>query len=107
MSKKSQKNILWLNNIGLEDVPLVGGKNASLGEMYGKLTKKGINIPDGFALTTKAYWNFLKTNKIVDSAVEAQKLLGCHRSIVYHYWAEFANIPFLMGNPIFVNKQVL
>lgn len=64
MSKKSQKNILWLNSIGLEDVPLVGGKNASLGEMYGKLTKKGINIPDGFALTTKAYWEFLKTNKI-------------------------------------------
>jgi len=64
MPKKSQKNILWLNSIGLEDVPLVGGKNASLGEMYGKLTKKGINIPDGFALTTKAYWEFLKTNKI-------------------------------------------
>ncbi len=64
MSKKSQKNILWLNEINLNDVPLVGGKNASLGEMYGQLSKKGVNIPDGFALSTKAYWKFLKSNKI-------------------------------------------
>ncbi|GAF97493.1 unnamed protein product, partial [marine sediment metagenome] len=64
MVKKSQKNILWLNKINLKDVPLVGGKNASLGEMYGQLSRKGVNIPDGFALSTKAYWKFLKLNKI-------------------------------------------
>ncbi len=64
MVKKSQKNILWLNEISLKDVPLVGGKNASLGEMYGQLSKKGVNIPDGFALSTNAYWEFLKLNKI-------------------------------------------
>ncbi|MBZ9577896.1 phosphoenolpyruvate synthase [Patescibacteria group bacterium] len=64
MLRKSQKNILWLNKIGLKDVPLVGGKNASLGEMYREFFKKGVNIPDGFALTTKAYWKFLKANKI-------------------------------------------
>ncbi len=64
MLKKSQKNILWLKEINFKDVPLVGGKNASLGEMYGELSKKGVNIPDGFALTTQIYWKFLKINKI-------------------------------------------
>jgi len=61
---KKEKNILWLDNVSLEDVPLVGGKNASLGEMYRDLSKKGINIPDGFAFTTKAYWYFIEANKI-------------------------------------------
>ena len=41
-------------------MPLVGGKNASLGEMISSLTKKGINIPDGFATTSGAYFLFLK-----------------------------------------------
>jgi pyruvate,water dikinase len=62
--KKNQKYILWLNQISKKDVPLVGGKNASLGEMFTKLTRKGVNVPDGFALTTAAYWRYLKSNKI-------------------------------------------
>lgn len=61
---KKQKNILWFKEIGHRDILKVGGKNASLGEMYSQLTKKGINIPDGFAVTTSAYWRFLKENKI-------------------------------------------
>ena len=44
---------------------MVGGKNASLGEMFSKLTKKGINVPDGFAISASAYWYFLKKNKIL------------------------------------------
>ena len=62
--KKEQKYILWFKEITSKDVPLVGGKNASLGEMYTKLTEKGVNIPNGFALTSKAYWYFLRVNKI-------------------------------------------
>ena len=58
------KYILWFKDIWARDVSLVGGKNASLGEMYSRLTKKGINIPDGFALTSKAYWYYLRFNKI-------------------------------------------
>jgi len=61
---KKQKHILWFKQINSKDVALVGGKNASLGEMVGALTKEGINIPDGFALTSKAFWYFLKENKI-------------------------------------------
>ena len=62
--KKSEKLLLTFKEISSSDVAFVGGKNASLGEMFSKLTKKGINIPDGFALTSLAYWYFLKENGI-------------------------------------------
>ncbi len=62
--KREQKYILWFKEITSKDVLLVGGKNASLGEMYSKLSKKRVNIPDGFALTSKAYWHYLKENRI-------------------------------------------
>ena len=55
-----KKFILWFNEIGLEDIPHVGGKNASLGEMYQKLRGKGIRVPNGFAITAYAYRYFLK-----------------------------------------------
>ena len=64
MPIKSKKFILWFKNINAKDVALVGGKNASLGEMQRVLVKKGINIPNGFALSAKAYWHFINTNKL-------------------------------------------
>jgi len=57
---KNKKFILWFNQIGIKDVPLVGGKNASLGEMYRHLTQKGIIVPNGFTITSAAYHYFLK-----------------------------------------------
>ncbi len=56
--------ILWFNQIGIKDIPIVGGKNASLGEMLRNLTPKGINIPDGFAVTAEAYKYFIKSNNL-------------------------------------------
>jgi len=53
--EKSEKLILWFNEIDKEDVPLVGGKNASLGEMIQHLESKGIRVPKGFAVTSHAY----------------------------------------------------
>jgi pyruvate,water dikinase len=47
--------IRWFNELTIDDVPLVGGKNASLGEMYRELAQQGINIPNGFAVTAEAY----------------------------------------------------
>jgi pyruvate,water dikinase len=47
--------IRWFNELSIDDVPLVGGKNASLGEMYRELTPQGIQIPNGFAVTAEAY----------------------------------------------------
>ncbi|MFH1423587.1 MAG: phosphoenolpyruvate synthase [Candidatus Nealsonbacteria bacterium] len=61
---QSEKYILPFKEIRSKDVPLVGGKNASLGEMISQLTQKNISVPDGFALTTDAYWRYLKANKI-------------------------------------------
>ncbi len=63
---KDKKFVLWFNELGIEDVPLVGGKNASLGEMYRNLTKQGVKIPNGFALTAYAYNYFLEKAKIKD-----------------------------------------
>lgn len=62
MGIKDRKFILWFNQISYKDIPLVGGKNASLGEMFSKLMKKGVNVPDGFALTTTAYWHYIREN---------------------------------------------
>ena len=52
-------SIKWFSEIGIDDLPLVGGKNASLGEMYRELTAKGVRVPDGFATTADAYRLFL------------------------------------------------
>ncbi len=52
--------IRWYSEVGIADVPLVGGKNAALGEMYSKLVPLGVNVPDGFALTADAYRYFFK-----------------------------------------------
>jgi pyruvate,water dikinase len=49
------KFVRWFEEIGAHDIALVGGKNASLGEMIRNLSKKGINIPSGFAITAEAY----------------------------------------------------
>ena len=57
---KENKFILRFDEIGIEDVPYVGGKNASLGEMYRNLVPKGVNIPNGFAITAYAYRYLLK-----------------------------------------------
>lgn len=54
------------SQIGIEDVPLVGGKNASLGEMFNKLADKGVPVPDGFATTAQAFRHFLSVNQLND-----------------------------------------
>jgi len=73
MKNKAQKNILWFEEVTNKDVGLVGGKNASLGEMYQKLTKKKINIPNGFALTARAYRNFMKESGLMEEIKEILK----------------------------------
>ena len=51
----SHRYICQFAELGIDDVPLVGGKNASLGEMYRELTAQGVNVPNGFAITAQAY----------------------------------------------------
>lgn len=65
-----------LASLSKHDVPIVGGKNASLGEMIQAL--KGIDVPDGFATTADAYWDFLKTNQI---ETQIKELLSSNLSL--------------------------
>ena len=55
---------LPLKSVGINDIPLVGGKNASLGEMLQHLTALGVSIPDGFVITVDAYYEFIKYNQL-------------------------------------------
>lgn len=61
---RSKKYILWFEEIGIDDFPLVGGKNASLGEMLRELSSKGIQVPNGFAITTNAFKRFVEANRL-------------------------------------------
>lgn len=58
------KLILDLKSVGINDIPLVGGKNASLGEMIQKLSTLGIRIPGGFVITIEAYNQFIAHNQL-------------------------------------------
>jgi pyruvate,water dikinase len=57
---KEQALILWFEEVGIADIPLVGGKNASLGEMIRQLQPKGVNVPNGFATTAYAFRHFIE-----------------------------------------------
>src|SRR4028119_1867029 len=57
---KEKALLLWFDEVGIADIPLVGGKNASLGEMIQQLTPKGVNVPTGFATSAYAYRYFIK-----------------------------------------------
>ena len=67
------KYTLLLKQVGINDIPLVGGKNASLGEMLQNLTSLGVNIPDGFVITVDAYHEFLKYNSLQENITKIVK----------------------------------
>jgi pyruvate, water dikinase len=63
MTKNPPKSFIrWFSEIGLGDVSSVGGKNASLGEMYRELVPRGVRVPNGFAITADAYFLLLDSN---------------------------------------------
>jgi pyruvate,water dikinase len=64
------KYIINLKEVSLKDINLVGGKNASLGEMIQNIESMGIKVPNGFAITTKAYHDFIKFNNLDDKIIE-------------------------------------
>ncbi|OQP63970.1 phosphoenolpyruvate synthase [Niastella vici] len=79
--------IVQLHQVGISDIDLVGGKNASLGEMIRHLAKLGVNIPGGFVITVNAYQEFIQYNKLDEriralisqidySSVESLRLTG-------------------------------
>jgi pyruvate,water dikinase len=58
------QSIRWFEDIGIQDIPFVGGKNASLGEMYRELASKNVKVPNGFAITADAYREFLRETNL-------------------------------------------
>ncbi|MBU0975816.1 hypothetical protein KJ918_03380, partial [Patescibacteria group bacterium] len=64
---RSKKFILWFDELTNKDVPYVGGKNASLGEMIQYLGAKGVLIPSGFAITASAYDAHIQKNNLGES----------------------------------------
>lgn len=60
------KYIKFFSEINNSDINLVGGKNASLGEMYQNLSHLGVKVPNGFAITSKAYWYLLENANLTD-----------------------------------------
>jgi len=72
------KFVKWFEEIGAQDVGLVGGKNASLGEMIRNLGKKGVNIPPGFAITAEAYKYVIEKAGIGEKIKETLAALDTH-----------------------------
>src|SRR3989344_8013625 len=76
--EKTQNFVKWYKEVGIADVPSVGGKNAALGEMYSNLVSLGVNIPDGFALTADAYRHFFKKTGLDKKIKEILSDLNTH-----------------------------
>ena len=83
-------SVYWFENLGMDAVPQVGGKNASLGEMYRNLTAAGVRVPNGFATTADAYRGFLAHENLATRIEEAlrdldiedvKKLAACGKRI--------------------------
>ena len=65
--------VVWFEELRRTDVPRVGGKNASLGEMVANLASRGVNVPPGFALTADAYWRFIDANGLDTLSLSRQE----------------------------------
>ncbi len=76
--KKDKKFILWFKELGVHDTKYVGGKNSSLGEMYTALLKKGVEVPNGFAVTAYAYNYLLEKAEIREHIKSILKGLNVH-----------------------------
>ena len=63
-SRQSNPSIVWLEKLSIGDIPSVGGKNASLGELVRQLGSAGVRVPTGFATTAQAFRDFVKLNAI-------------------------------------------
>ena len=74
----NEKLVMWFDDLQLKDIPEVGGKNASLGEMRRNLQTQGVNIPDGYAITAAAYRHLIASAGIWDNIKEVLKDLDTH-----------------------------
>ncbi|MFD0508201.1 PEP/pyruvate-binding domain-containing protein [Streptomyces chiangmaiensis] len=68
-----QDQARWLEDFSMADTAVVGGKNASLGEMIRNLSPRGVLIPSGFATTAQAYWYFLAANNLAPGCLSNRR----------------------------------
>ncbi|MCW8936318.1 MAG: phosphoenolpyruvate synthase [Gammaproteobacteria bacterium] len=70
--------VSFFSEVGIDDIAQVGGKNASLGEMYQNLSEQGINVPNGFATTSSAYLHYMQQNNLLEKVRDALADLDTH-----------------------------
>lgn len=73
---RNEEYIKWFEDLSVQDIPKVGGKNASLGEMIKELGQEGVRIPGGFATTSQAYWDFIQANNMRERFEKALTQFG-------------------------------
>ncbi len=66
MENDKSKDVVWIEDVGMDDVSLVGGKNASMGEIVQALEGEGVRVPPGFVVTATCYRRFLKRNDLIE-----------------------------------------
>jgi pyruvate,water dikinase len=106
--KNQKKYIQKLSEVGIEDLPKVGGKNASLGEMIQNLTAQNIKVPNGFAVTVDAYDAFIDENNLKEKINTA--LDGLDTTDIIQLRKTGSNIRKLISNgkfPVSVEKSIL
>jgi pyruvate,water dikinase len=82
VTEDQDTHIRWFEDLDSDNVPQVGGKNASLGEMLQALKEGGVRVPDGFATTANAYWAFLEANDLKEEiGARLQDLQSGHASL--------------------------
>jgi len=89
--------IRWFENISSNDVLVVGGKNASLGEMIRTLKDEGIRIPDGFAITAEAFWKFIEANDLKKIQFHLENLKSGDKTLEFKVGKSIRNL-FLRGH---------
>ena len=111
----AMKFIKKFSEISINDVPLVGGKTASLGYLYSALAPRGIQVPDGFGITADAYWHFVNTNGLMPhiqkmmedlhdyNDLQKIKEVGQHIRNLFH----IAPMPAALAEEIFAAYQEL
>jgi pyruvate, water dikinase len=93
------KYIRYFNTLSLDDIKYVGGKNAALGQMIQELTHQGIRIPNGFAITSEAYWDYITENNL------KQKLASLLKEV---FVSDIAHLKVVAASirSLFVNAQM-
>lgn len=100
-------NIKHFSTITIQDIPSVGGKNASLGEMYRSLSTRGVAVPEGFAVTSDAYWTFLKENDFSHALASIlDKLDTAHFSNLAEVGLKARNLIMSGGIPLPIQQEI-